>query len=505
MIEDILVNFNWVDILIAIVIIRMIYTGSKSNILVEFLALLGIVIANFVTVHYYVYFADFLKTAELFDPWVEECPLDYMSPNAPKVRDILGTAILSILAGQKRYSHITSLRNDGVAPGMLGMSKICSEDSVRRAFENADAERTSIWMYRHMRRVWESLLSEIWILDIDTTVKPLYGHKQEGAVVGYNPTKPGRPSHAYHTYFMAKTRVLLDVEVEAGNHTASKYSAPCLFALLDGLPSEKRPWLIRGDCGLGNEGMMARSEERGQSYLFKLRMTSGVNGLIKRLFAQPQWLAAGEGWSRQRRVVVLRRRIKENMAAQKSEDGQLLFFESPGDSTKVYEYAVLISNLAIAVESMAQLYRDRADCENCFDELKNQWGWTGYTTKDLKRCQIMARMVALVYNWWTMFAGLAISDRHAEAVTSRPLLLYAVGRQSRHGGQTTITLTSAHGDGETVRKIMEKIAAFFSRIRAIAEQLSWEERWRMILSAVFVRFMRGRIVGTPILTPVLQA
>ena len=32
-----------------------------------------------------------------------------------------------------------------------------------------------------------------WVLDIDVTVKPLYG-KQEGAVVGYNPTKPGPQS-----------------------------------------------------------------------------------------------------------------------------------------------------------------------------------------------------------------------------------------------------------------------------------------------------------------------
>ena len=39
-------------------------------------------------------------------------------------------------------------------------------------------------------------------MDIDVTVKPLYGH-QEGAVVGCNPTKPGRPSHTYHTYLMA--------------------------------------------------------------------------------------------------------------------------------------------------------------------------------------------------------------------------------------------------------------------------------------------------------------
>jgi hypothetical protein len=29
-----------------------------------------------------------------------------------------------------------------------------------------------------------------WVLDIDATVKPLYGH-QQGAQIGYNPHKPG--------------------------------------------------------------------------------------------------------------------------------------------------------------------------------------------------------------------------------------------------------------------------------------------------------------------------
>ncbi len=45
-------------------------------------------------------------------------------------------------------------------------------------------------------------------------MKLLYGH-QEGAVVGYNPKKPGRPSHSYHTYSMAGTRIVLDVDVSA--------------------------------------------------------------------------------------------------------------------------------------------------------------------------------------------------------------------------------------------------------------------------------------------------
>ena len=43
---------------------------------------------------------------------------------------------------------------------------------------------------------------------------------------------------------------------------------------------------------------------------------------------------------------------------------------------------------------------DRADCENAFDELKNQWGWGGFTTKDLKRSSMMEQMTALVYHWW---------------------------------------------------------------------------------------------------------
>ena len=44
---------------------------------------------------------------------------------------------------------------------------------------------------------WEALTTD-WILDCDTTVKLLYGH-QEGAEVGYNPTKPGRPSQGGYT------------------------------------------------------------------------------------------------------------------------------------------------------------------------------------------------------------------------------------------------------------------------------------------------------------------
>ena len=64
------------------------------------------------------------------------------------------------------------------------------------------------------------LLQEPWVLDVDTTIKPLYG-TQEGAVVGYNPRKPGRPSHCYHTYMMSTLRLVLSVDVQPGTSTMS--------------------------------------------------------------------------------------------------------------------------------------------------------------------------------------------------------------------------------------------------------------------------------------------
>src|SRR5712691_10160888 len=45
------------------------------------------------------FFIEFLKTAGLWDGWVNDCPVTYESPNAPSKADVLGTILLSVLAG----------------------------------------------------------------------------------------------------------------------------------------------------------------------------------------------------------------------------------------------------------------------------------------------------------------------------------------------------------------------------------------------------------------------
>lgn len=288
-------------------------------------------------------------------------------------------------------------------------------------------------------------------MDLDGTVKCLYG-KQEGAIVGYNPKKPGRPSHSYHTALMANTRMALKVEVMPGNETAALHSLPGIWSWLDSLPKEQRPTLVRGDVAYGGESFLREAEARGQAYLTKLRLTKNVQSLVIRSFRTNDWTDAGQGledklklsgWSGARRVVVLRRKLSGEMLITANDDqqGRLAFIESDVPTAR-YEYAVLVTSTSHEILTLAQLYRDRADAENNFDELKNQWAWGGFTTQDLKRCRMMARLVALVYNWWTLFVRLATPHKHHEAITSRPLLLHGVATQTQHAGQTRLTITS---------------------------------------------------------------
>src|SRR5712692_8327020 len=110
----------------------------------------------------------------------------------------------------------------------------------------------------------------------------------------------------------------------------------------------------------------------------------------------------------------------------------------------------------------------------------------------------MGRIVALVCNWWNLFVRLADPDQHREAITSRPLLLQAIGRQTQHAGQTTITVTSAHGAHHRARRAFIRIAAFFTTLRQTAEQLTDLDRWYRILSYALVKYLKGRQLDPPV-------
>jgi hypothetical protein len=466
------------------------------------------------------FFAEYLEATGLFERWVESCPLSYTSPNAPAVVDVLGTWMLSILDGHYRYAHVGALRGDGVAPGLLGMSKIIGDDSLRRALgaiapapderhtpeqraaQQAQLARAVQWMQEQLQHSIAQATATPWILDCDTTIKPLYG-KQDGAVVSYNPHKPGRPSHAIHTYWIGNLRLVLDAQLEPGDRHSPVHARAGLLALLEGLPVGHRPKLVRGDCAFGSEGEMSALEAIEQPYLFKLRQSAGVKKLVQRQWPRRDWYPVGQGWeacedelllmgwTRRRRVVVMRRVRKTDLVVEtkrrpgrpKAKDPQTeLAFIDANEPVKSWEYAVLACNAHYTLQSIGQLYRDRADCENGFDEIKNQWGWGGYSTHDLERCAPTVR--------------LAHPKTRLEAVTSRPKLLSAVGRMTSHAGQKKILLTLTHEAATQIKALVTNVRHGLRLIQDTAPQLSKTQRWFALVRYIIDRLLARKPKST---------
>lgn len=93
--------------------------------------------------------------------------------------------MLAMLAGHRRYAHITGLRGYAVAAQALGMNKVVSEDALCRALERIEEASSTAWMRPALMHSVREALDKPWVLDIDASIKPLYG-RQEGAELGYN-------------------------------------------------------------------------------------------------------------------------------------------------------------------------------------------------------------------------------------------------------------------------------------------------------------------------------
>lgn len=139
-----------------------------------------------------------------------------------------------------------------------------------------------------------------------------------------------------------------------------------------------------------------------------------------------------------------------------------------------------------------------------YDELKNQWGWCGYTTQKLAPSRLMANLVALLYHWWHLYARLYDGAHHREAIpstslrafgTSRPALLHGVARFTRSGGQRTVKVSIAHEKSDLLRSAITQVSNTLHRFHSIAEPWSIEQRWALLLTHIFRHWLGGKWLG----------
>ena len=380
--------------------------------------------------------SQFAKAGGFLDRLVETCPMRLASNNAPEVRDLIATVMVSMVNGATRFRHFDRLRGDAASAELFGVGRFMSCDSVRRNFASIPAEEALPWVWRENLRLLQDVVAEDYVLDLDPTVKPLYG-RQEGAELGYSPQKPGRPSHCYHTLCIAE------------------------------------PGAWRGAAG----GWQCAERD--------VRLDS---------------------WARARRMVFARRPAEAMPKRRKSPPtrkftqlsipGLELVEASDETYADGYEWYALVTDLDMDARDVLPPCRGRGDCENVFDEMKNQWGWGGFTSHSLAQTALFAGLSVIAANLWNIFTRLGGDGTHREAATSRPLLQTCIARITRHARRGIVTIYTATGG--KAREAYRAISAFLAKV-ASASQLGVEQRRQLIVAYALRRYGLVRRLFPPLI------
>jgi hypothetical protein len=391
--------------------------------------------------------AAFARHTGIVEQLAASCPVTRTSPNAKPVYDILQSFLLTALVDGRRFAHVERLREDPTLTELFGMKSVVGDDTIKRLFAQIAEPVGAAWVAQAATPLCTALPKDRLILDWDSTVQPKYGH-QEGAARGYNPTKPGRKSFHPLLAIGAGTRLCVAYRFRSGDTvTATQWQA----AMADAQTwlGERQPWLNRGDLGLGHESVMAWHEAAPArpKYLFKLKLTANVR---RALHAVPEtaWQGPGQagvwqvaearlrlhGWTQERRVVFARKLQGQTPALAQGE-----FWKQVK-----HELAAYVTNLDAPAANAWQvqaLYRERADAENVFDELKNQWGFSGFCAHSRRVSALAAHLLLLVYNLWSLFVRLLEPSRHIEAAGSRRWFLVIAARLVASGRQRTLQVS----------------------------------------------------------------
>ena len=242
-------------------------------------------------------------------------------------------------------------------------------------------------------------LGEEVVLDFDSSVETVYG-KQEGAKVGYNPSRPGRPSFHPQFCFDGRTRSLIEVELRPGNTVSSTgliETAERIFSRT--VLANRRIALVRGDRGYGNEKFMALLEKRQLEYVLKVTPTRPLRAWADALsyreigrtaLGDVLEVASGmyqaQDWTRARRMVVVRERTAD------APKGQI--FEIP----VVLDEQFMATTLNWDEEDVWHCYNQRCTSETSIRTLKEDWSFDAFSKDGFAANAADLFMKGMAYN-----------------------------------------------------------------------------------------------------------
>lgn len=372
---------------------------------------------------------------------------------------VVEVLVFGRVLGIGRVHEFEQVEGDELFRRKLGLRKMPDTTLLYRDLERFRSERERDALRRLGLAVGNRVIGKQVIMDVDSTVETAYG-ALEGVAVGYNPTKHGRAS--YHPILVSDgiSRAAIRAELRPGSAVAATGVLDVLeraFRDVERLDSEVIGF--RGDRGFQGQTVFAFLEGRHVDYAIKVsvdhKMRDWAADLpfreIDRDGEDAIEVAAGiyrKGtWSRERRVVVIRRRITQGIA-----------------EGATYQMQAIATTLDADPEDVYHFYNKRCAMENIIRETKDGFGIDAFSSRSWNGNYADLLLKLLAYNLALAFQRDLYAAHGAPLQTIRLLrrwIFRIPGVLVRHARGWTLRLARHYqrdGQFERMRRRLDQLA-----------------------------------------------
>jgi hypothetical protein len=260
------------------------------------------------------------------------------------------------------------------------------------------------------------------LIAVDSTVVPVYGEQMEGAKVGYNPTKPGRPSYHPLLAVHIDSRSVIDGLLRPGNAASNTGWEEFIPSVAQACGLNPKEIIFRLDKGLTSGETMDAIEDRQSFYVAKVRQTKP---LMSRVYGIKRWRSIGHGvfaatfrykaasWKRSRRLVVIERNVEPR------ESGQGELFDILD-----HRYEIIATNLSLNSENIWRLYNQGAIIEQVIKEVKSDFAGASLRTDSFAANQALWLSGLIAYNLFNYIRRKSLPASFRTARLKRITLLF---------------------------------------------------------------------------------
>jgi hypothetical protein len=326
-----------------------------------------------------------------------------------------------LFIGFNRIWHFVYVRIDAMLCGFFSVTRLPAASTFWRYVDSLGINQA-----KSLLKVMSILRERVWQLcgftfyrirvDIDTTVKTVYGN-QQGARKGHNRKHRGKEGLRPLLGFIEETREYLIGKLRRGTTVNGPEAAAFIADIKNYLPGCVQEVLLRADGEFLSWQSVQAAMQAGFDFIIANRGCTPV-------FDSHQWYRPFKRkqieynsciyqpgrWGRPCRFVVMR--ILKEQKHPSNRPQQCVLFKDDQ-----YTYRIFCTNLAGAAHKVIAKYDKRADVENLVGEAKRE-GLDMIPSAKFKSNYAFFQIVMLAYNIWRymkMIANQSVSDDRSQA------------------------------------------------------------------------------------------